>query len=43
MTPAGGWTEKPLSFHELAERELNDAARYYQGESPGLGTDSRTV
>jgi toxin ParE1/3/4 len=26
-----------ISFHRLAERELNDAALYYEGESPGLG------
>ena len=26
-----------LSFHELAERELNDAAQYYEEEQPGLG------
>ena len=26
-----------VSFHELAERELNDAALYYEGESVGLG------
>jgi plasmid stabilization system protein ParE len=25
------------SFHPLAERELVDAARYYEIESPGLG------
>ena len=25
------------SFHPLAERELNDAALYYEHESPGLG------
>ena len=25
------------SFHELAERELNDAALYYEKESTGLG------
>ncbi len=25
------------SFHRLAERELNEAARYYELESPGLG------
>ncbi len=25
------------SFHELAERELNDAALYYEQESTGLG------
>jgi toxin ParE1/3/4 len=27
----------PLSFHRLAERELNDAALYYERESRGLG------
>jgi hypothetical protein len=26
-----------VSFHPLAERELNDAARYYDLESAGLG------
>lgn len=26
-----------VSFHRLAERELNDAALYYESESPGLG------
>jgi len=26
-----------VSFHRLAERELNDAAQYYDLESPGLG------
>jgi len=26
-----------VSFHELAERELNDAALYYESESAGLG------
>ena len=26
-----------LSFNALAERELNDAAHYYELESPGLG------
>ena len=26
-----------VSFHLLAERELNDTARYYELESPGLG------
>jgi toxin ParE1/3/4 len=31
------WTPG-ISFHELAERELNDAAQYYERESPGLGT-----
>jgi len=25
------------TFHRLASRELIDAARYYQAESPGLG------
>lgn len=27
----------PASFHRLAERELNEAADYYEVESPGLG------
>ena len=26
-----------VSFHLLAERELNDTARYYELQSPGLG------
>ena len=26
-----------VSFNELAERELNDAAHYYEFERPGLG------
>ena len=26
-----------ISFHELAERELNDAASYYERECAGLG------
>jgi len=26
-----------VSFNVLAERELNDAAQYYELESPGLG------
>jgi plasmid stabilization system protein ParE len=26
-----------VSFHRLAERELNDAALYYERQSPGLG------
>ena len=26
-----------LTFHRLAEAELNDAARYYENESKGLG------
>lgn len=25
------------SFHRLAQRELNEAAQYYESESPGLG------
>jgi len=25
------------SFHDLADRELNEAARYYELETPGLG------
>jgi len=25
------------SFHRLAEREFNEAAQYYDSESPGLG------
>ena len=28
---------KRVSFHELAERELNDAALYYEQASVGLG------
>ena len=27
-----------VSFNSFAERELNDAAQYYELESPGLGT-----
>ena len=27
-----------LSFHEVAEAELNEAADFYDLESPGLGT-----
>lgn len=27
-----------VTFNELAERELNDAAEYYELERPGLGT-----
>lgn len=27
-----------VTFHWLAERELNDAAKYYEIECPGLGT-----
>jgi len=26
-----------FSFHRLARVELDEAARYYQAESPGLG------
>ena len=26
-----------VSFHPLAERELNDAAHYYDRQNPGLG------
>ena len=26
-----------LSFHRLAEQEINDATDYYERESPGLG------
>ncbi len=26
-----------VTFNELAERELNDAAQYYEVEQPGLG------
>ena len=26
-----------VSFHRFAERELNEAALYYESESPGLG------
>ena len=26
-----------LEFHRLAERELNEAAQYYDGETTGLG------
>ncbi len=25
------------SFHDLAKVELNEAAQYYESESPGLG------
>ena len=28
-----------VSFHRLAERELNDAALYYELESSGLGAN----
>ncbi len=27
----------PVSFHRLADRELNEAAQYYELERPGLG------
>ena len=26
-----------IEFHRLADRELNEAAQYYDGETPGLG------
>jgi plasmid stabilization system protein ParE len=26
-----------VSFHDLAKVELNEAAQYFEGESPGLG------
>ncbi|MFO0698689.1 MAG: hypothetical protein U0236_05630 [Nitrospira sp.] len=26
-----------ISYHRLASRELNEAAQYYESESPGLG------
>jgi plasmid stabilization system protein ParE len=28
---------RQISFHHLAERELNDATLFYEFESPGLG------
>ncbi len=28
---------RPVSFHPLAEQELNEAASYYEAASPGLG------
>jgi plasmid stabilization system protein ParE len=28
----------PASFHEIAEEELNEAAGYYEVQSPGLGS-----
>jgi plasmid stabilization system protein ParE len=28
---------RQISFHHLAERELSDASRFYEFESPGLG------
>lgn len=39
MAPDGNSTEVRLAFHELAERELNDAAQYYERELRGLGAD----
>ncbi|MDH4083001.1 MAG: type II toxin-antitoxin system RelE/ParE family toxin [Nitrospira sp.] len=27
-----------VSYHRLARRELNEAAQYYESESPGLGS-----
>lgn len=29
---------REAEFHRLAERELNEAAQYYELESPGLGS-----
>jgi toxin ParE1/3/4 len=29
---------RSVAFHELAERELNDVARYYSDARPGLGS-----
>ena len=31
-----------VSFHPLAEQELNDTASYYNATSPGLGSNSRS-
>lgn len=28
---------RQISFHAMAEQELNEAARYYNAENPGLG------
>ena len=36
MTPGPAWDDG-VSFHTLAERELEDTARYYERECPGLG------
>ena len=36
MTPAPSWNDG-VSFHALAERELEDTALYYERECPGLG------
>jgi len=30
-----------VTFHRLAERELNDAAKYYEIECPRLGSPTR--
>lgn len=27
-----------VTYHRLARRELNEAAQYYESESPGLGS-----
>jgi toxin ParE1/3/4 len=37
-TPERASSEMTISFNPLAERELNDAAQYYDLESPGLGS-----
>ena len=29
--------KRSVSYHHLAEIELNEAAEYYEGEHPGLG------
>ena len=36
MTSAPAWNDR-VSFHALAERELEDTALYYERERPGLG------
>ena len=30
---------KPITFHPDAEAEVTEAVRYYEGRSPGLGSD----
>ena len=30
---------KPITFHPDAEAEINEAARYYEDRSPGLGSE----
>ena len=34
------WDSTPGSARPAAERELNEAAQYYDGEEPGLGSSS---